>query len=86
MRFHHEHLWSLSYEELAGLARELGHDHTGHEDPLLRDEAKRLEGGWADALAINRHAEGGAERQANMAAALRKRTIELMVKSGQVSE
>ena len=83
MRFPHEHLWKLTYKELAGLCQEMGHTGSNVLDPAHREEARRLYGGWSDALAIDvKHEDGGAERQANMANALRKRTIELLVRSG----
>jgi hypothetical protein len=82
-----EHLWKLSYKELAGLCQEMGHSSSNVLDPEHREEARRLYGGWVDALAIDvKHEAGGAERQAGMAAALRKRTIELLVRSGQMVE
>jgi hypothetical protein len=87
MRFPHEHLWKLSYRELAGLCEQMGHSHSNVLDPEHREEARRLFGSWSDALAIDiKHDEGGAERQAGMASALRKRTIELLVRSGQMVE
>ena len=76
-------LWKLSYSELAELCQELAHISAPHVDATLRDEARRLSGAGADALAINTHEEGGAARQAATAGALRKRTIELIMKSHQ---
>ncbi len=83
MRFPHEHLWKLSYSELAGLCQEMGHSSSNLLDPEHREEARRLYGGWSDALAIDvKHTDGGAERQAGLTGALRKRTIELLMRSG----
>jgi carboxylesterase type B len=76
-------LWKLSHPELAGLCHELAHLSSPQVDADLRDEARRVSGAWAETFAINTHEEGGAARQAGMASALRKRTIELILKSHQ---
>jgi hypothetical protein len=75
-------VWKLSYAELARVCQELGHSSSGEVSSDIREEARRLYGAWADALAIDVHQEGGAERQANMTLGLRKRTIELVFKAG----
>jgi hypothetical protein len=75
-------VWKLSYAELARVCQELGHSSSGEISPDIREEARRLYGAWTDALAIDVHQEGGAERQANMTLGLRKRTIELVFKAG----
>ena len=81
---HHEgNIWKMSYRELAQLCQEIAHDSSRGLDPAIRDEAKRVQAGWNDALAINTHAEGAAERQASLALALRNRTIELVLKAEQ---
>jgi hypothetical protein len=79
-------LWKLSYSDLAGLCQQMGHGPLPHPDPHVSEEARRLYGQWGDVLAINLHEEGAAARQAGMAAALRKRTIELAIKSGTAQE
>jgi hypothetical protein len=76
-------LWKLSHPELAALCHELAHVASPQVGSDLRDEARRVSGAWADTLAINTREEGGAARQAAMASALRKRTIELILKSHQ---
>jgi hypothetical protein len=76
-------LWKLSHQELAALCHELAQLASPQIDANLRDEARRVSGAWAETLAINTHQEGGAERQASMASALRKRTIEIILKSHQ---
>jgi hypothetical protein len=75
-------VWKLSYADLARYCQELGHNASRDVDPTIREEARLLYGGWADALAINLHQEGAAERQAGLMLGLRKRTIELIFKSG----
>ena len=75
-------VWKLSYAELAQLCQQLGHNTSTDFDPQVREEARRLFGSWTDALAIDRHQEGAAERQASIILGLRKRTIELFFKSG----
>jgi hypothetical protein len=75
-------VWKLSYAELAGFCHELGHGTSTDINADIRDEARRLYGGWSEALAIDLHQEGAAERQASLVLGLRKRTIELIFKSG----
>jgi hypothetical protein len=79
-------VWKLSYADLARLCQELGHNASSDRDPGIREEARRLYGAWTDALAINLHLEGAAERQASLMLSLRKRTIELLFKSGVAAE
>jgi hypothetical protein len=75
-------VWKLSYAELARVCQELGHGSSTDISPDIREEARRLYSAWVDALAIDLHQEGAAERQANMTLGLRKRTIELVFKAG----
>jgi hypothetical protein len=75
-------VWKLSYAELAHLCEEIAHNPKNH-DQHIRDEAMRIHHGWNDASSINTHEEGARERQVSMLLALRKRTIELVVKTGQ---
>ena len=75
-------VWKLSYSELAGVCQVLGHGASVDISPEIRDEARRLYGARADALASNLHQEGAAERQASIMLGLRKRTIELVFKAG----
>ena len=75
-------VWKLSYAELARLCEEIAHNPKTM-DLHIRDEAMRIHNGWKDASSINPHEEGAKERQASMLLALRKRTIELVVKTGQ---
>jgi hypothetical protein len=75
-------VWKLSYAELARVCQELGHGTSGEISSDIREEARRLYGAWVEALAIDPHQEGAAERQANMTLGLRKRTIELVFKAG----
>ncbi len=75
-------VWKLSYADLVHVCQELGHGTSGEISPDIREEARRLYGAWVEALAIDVHQDGGAERQANMTLGLRKRTIELVFKAG----
>ena len=75
-------VWKLSYPELAHVCQVLGHGSSTEVSHETREEARLLYGAWADALAINLHQEGAAERQASIILGLRKRTIELIFKSG----
>lgn len=86
MRYSGESLWKLSLAELAQRCKEIGHDTNSNVDPELQAEARRLYGGWMDAFSIDKHEDGAAERQAALTLALRKRTIEILVKSGQWAE
>lgn len=76
-----DHLWSLSFEELAHKCQELGHASSSTVDPHLREEARRIYGGWTDAFSITKDENDAAERIAAATASLRKRTIELLVKA-----
>lgn len=75
-------VWKLSYAQLARLCEEIAHNPKTL-DPHIRDEAARVHHGWKDASSMNLHEEGARERQASMLLALRKRTIELVLKTGQ---
>jgi hypothetical protein len=75
-------VWKLSYKELARVCQVLGHGSSADVSPEIREEARRLYGAWTDALAIDLHQEGAAERQAGIVLGLRKRTIELVFKAG----
>jgi hypothetical protein len=75
-------VWKLSYAELAHVCQVLGHSSSAEISHDIREEARLLYGAWTDALAINLHQEGAAERQASIVLGLRKRTIELVFKSG----
>ena len=78
---HSADLWKLSYSELAQYCQEIAQDGSRRLPLAIRDEALRIHNGWTDAASINTREEGGAERQANLMLALRKRTIELIVKT-----
>jgi carboxylesterase type B len=78
-------IWKLSYPELAQLCQQIAHNPSKNLDPAVREEARRIHTGWSDALGINTHEEGAAARQASMALALRKRTIELILKTEQAA-
>jgi len=86
MRSSEGSLWKLSYPELARLCQKIARSPFTQLDSALREEAGRFYGGWTDALSIHKHDERAAERQAGMALALRKRTIELAVRYHQTSE
>lgn len=81
-----DNLWKLSFEELAHKCQELGHNSSNDVDPSLREEARRIYGGWTEALAIDKHSNDAAERIAAATYALRKRTIELLMKAEQTAE
>ena len=74
-------LWKLSYAQLARLCEEIARNPSRELDPHIKAEAERIDRGWADAFAINTHEEGAPARQASIMLALRKRTIELVVKT-----
>jgi hypothetical protein len=78
-----DHFWQLSYEELAHKCQEMGHASASAVDPSLREEARRIYGGWTDAFSLDKHANDAEERFAAATASLRKRTIELLVKAEQ---
>ena len=75
-------VWKLSYAELAHVCQMLGDDSSAEVSQAVREEAHLLYAAWKDALAIDLHQEGAAARQASMMLGLRKRTIELLFKSG----
>ena len=75
-------VWKLSYAELAHVCQVLGDDSSAGVRQDIREEARLLCAGWKDAMAINLQQEGAAARQASMMLGLRKRTIELVFKSG----
>jgi hypothetical protein len=75
-------VWKLSYAQLVRLCEEIAHNPKSL-DPHIRDEAMRIHHGWKDASSIDPHEEGARERQTGMLLALRRRTIELVVKTGQ---
>jgi hypothetical protein len=75
-------VWKLSYQELARVCQVLAHGASVDVSHEIREEARLLYSAWGDALAINLHQEGAAERQAGIALGLRKRTIELVFKAG----
>jgi len=81
-----DHLWQLSFEELAHRCQELGHSPLSAVDPALCEEARRLYGAWTDAFSIDKHENDARERIAAATASLRKRTIELLVKAEQEAE
>lgn len=78
-----DHLWNLSFEQLAHKCQELGHEGSSTVDPHLREEAQRIYVSWTDAFAINKNENDAAERIAAAMSSLRKRTIELLVKAEQ---
>ncbi len=81
-----DHLWKLSFEELAHRCQELGHSSSSTAGHTLREEARRLYGGRTDAFSNDKHENDAEERRAAATASLRKRTIELLVKSEQMTE
>ena len=76
-------LWQLTPEALAHKCQKLGHGNSSAVDPELREEARRIYGGWTDAFSIDKHDNDARERIAAATASLRKRTIELLVKAAQ---
>jgi len=76
-------LWQLSFEELAQKCQKLAQDNSSEMDPGLREEARRIYSAWTDAFSIDKHENDARERIAAATTSLRKRTIELLVKSGQ---
>jgi hypothetical protein len=78
-----DQLWQLSFEELAHRCQQLGHDSASTADPGLREEARRIYGGWTDAFSIDKSEIDSRERFAAASASLRKRTIELLTRAEQ---
>lgn len=78
-----DQFWHLSLEELAHKCQQLAHDSSSEADPSLREEARRIYGGWTDAFSIDKHENDAQERIAAATASLRKRTIELLLKAEQ---
>lgn len=78
-----DHLWKLSFEELAQKCQELGHGDVKGGEAGLQEEARRLYSGWKDAFSIGKHDNDAAERIAAATSSLRKRTIELLVRAEQ---
>ena len=50
-----DQFWHLSLEELAHKCQQLAHDSSSEADPSLREEARRIYGGWTDAFSIDKH-------------------------------
>jgi hypothetical protein len=71
--------WSLSDQQLAQACRLIGEGRCSRAGPAIRGEAVRVSLVWRDKLAPRRPGDDAEERAAILAA-LRKRTIQILVK------
>ncbi len=73
-------LWSLTGAELAEECRAIAHDGSAKLNQDLKAEAERLYAGWQEALEKPVDDFDDRARHASQIAALRKRTIEVLIK------
>ncbi|MGA2671652.1 MAG: hypothetical protein ABSE99_00380 [Terracidiphilus sp.] len=73
-------VWSLTSSQLAKECRLIAEGNSPAIDKALRDEARRLQTEWKDAIHMPEGEFGDKARRAAQMAALRKRTIEILVK------
>ena len=73
-------LWSLTSSQLAAECRAIAEGDTRSLDPELKDEVVRLYAGWREALEQPGNEFDDRTRKAARLAALRKRTIEILVR------
>ena len=74
-------VWSLSHAQLARQCQLIAEDESASIEPTLRAEARRLYIAWQDALQAPGKNLEVRERMAAQQAGLRKRTIEILIKS-----
>ena len=74
-------VWSLSPAQLARQCRLIAEDDSPPIDPVLQAEARRLYAAWQEALQVPGKSFEARERAAALQAGLRKRTIEILIKS-----
>jgi hypothetical protein len=74
--------WAFSFKKLAQYCQEVADDNSPQLDPALRVEAKRLIGAWSESLALPEDGFEQSSRRISILSALRKRTIEILVKTG----
>jgi hypothetical protein len=73
-------IWALSNEQLAEQCRAIAEGGAPSAGQELQAEAERLDASWCDALGSAGDDYDGRARKAAQQAALRKRTIEILVK------
>jgi hypothetical protein len=74
--------WAFSFRKLAQLCQEVADDNSPQFNPTLRVESKRLVGAWNESLALPEDGFEQSSRRISILSSLRKRTIEILVKSG----
>lgn len=74
--------WAFSFKKLAQHCQEVADDNSPQLNPALRLEAQRLCGAWAEALVLPDDGFEQSSRRISILSALRKRTIEILVKTG----
>lgn len=76
-------VWALSSSGLASRCREIAEGSLPAEDKALQAEAGRLSVEWRDALSLPNEEFGDQARRTALTLALRKRTIEILLKISQ---
>jgi hypothetical protein len=75
-------LWSLTHEQLAKQCQLIAKDSSPTIAPSLRAETERLSASWRDALQGPTNNFQKQTQQAVQLAGLRKRTIEILIRTG----
>jgi hypothetical protein len=75
--------WSLSSTQLAKECQAVA-DANPVIDEALQAEARRLYVGWIEALELPNHTIPDRSRRASLLASLRRRTIEILIKAGEL--
>jgi len=73
-------VWSMKSHELRDACREIAHAPREEVQDSLRTEANQLAIEWDEALGLPQLDPFDASRRASIVAALRKRTIEILIK------
>lgn len=81
MRFPHSEIWSLSPHQLAEKCQEAAYSAKS-KDAKLREEARHLYTHWAHAFNIDPNDPALVAQQAAHMAALRRRSIQVLLKLG----
>jgi hypothetical protein len=76
-------IWSLSSSQLATRCSSIAESDSPAADEALRAEAERLHAEWQDALHLPHEDFDEQARRSALLLALRKRTIEILVRIGQ---
>ena len=74
--------WAFSFHKLAGYCHEVAVDPSPELDPALRAESKLLHTEWVEYLALPEEDAEQTSRRAQLLGSLRKRTIEILVRTG----